>query len=531
MRAKLICTLLFLILVKQFTIANNIKTANVSLQDKDIVNDFLNIKFDLNWENSWRSTSAPSNWDAAWVFLKYRVGTGPWKHASLNNTGNSPGTGTPASIQVGLLDESIPFGLSTNPAIGAFIYRSADGSGTFSVSGARLRWNYGVDGVQDNDPVEVMIVAVEMVYVPAGDFFVGSGGQETGGFTKANSTSGNTVPFLITAGPITLQGNSASSSASNLSARDAAWDLTGTNTVPIPAAYPTGHAGFYCMKYEISQQQYVDFLNTLTGVQKNARYSSSMINRNGISSTGGVFSTTLPNVARNFMSWGDGRAYSDWSCLRPMTELEFEKACRGPVNPVPLEYAWGTASVTSNKYVLDNSGAANENITAATYSTTAGNAGWGATINSSALFGAFVNGPVRVGIFAGNPLNTSRITSGASYYGIMELSGNLLELCVSLGMSSTNPPPPSTPAAGIGRNFTGLHGNGSISAVGEGDVANWPATTPAGGTGIIFRGGAWNNFDNFMRTSDRNQAYGTNPISLAHSGYRAVRSLPVSAAE
>jgi formylglycine-generating enzyme required for sulfatase activity len=370
-----------------------------------------------------------------------------------------------------------------------------------------------------------MIAAVEMVYVPAGDFFVGSGGQETGGFTKANSTSGNTVPFLITTGPITLQGNSATSSASNLSARDGAWDLTGTNTADIPVLYPTGFSGFYCMKYEISQQQYVDFLNTLTSTQKAARYIASSTNRNGISSSSLVFSTSLPNVARNFMSWPDGAAYSDWSCLRPMTELEFEKACRGPVNPVSLEYAWGTSSVTSNKYQLTNAGLAGENITSDTYSTTEGNAAWGSTISTSPTFQAFVNGPVRVGIFAGNPLNSSRISSGASYYGIMELSGNLLELCVSLGMSS------GSLSLGIGRNFTGLHGNGSLTTSGTADVPNWPANITSAGSGIIFRGGHWNNFATFMRVSDRNQAYGTNPGNFSNAGYRAVRSLPVSVAE
>ena len=36
-----------------------------------------------------------------------------------------------------------------------------------------------------------------------------------------------------------------------------------------------------------------------------------------------------------------------------------------------------------------------------------------------------IDGPLRVGIFAANSLNTGRITAGASYYGIMELSGNL----------------------------------------------------------------------------------------------------------
>ena len=42
----------------------------------------MQVKFDLAWDNSWRcdqlgeGRSAPGNWDAAWVFLKYRVSPG-----------------------------------------------------------------------------------------------------------------------------------------------------------------------------------------------------------------------------------------------------------------------------------------------------------------------------------------------------------------------------------------------------------------------------------------------------------------------
>lgn len=525
MYPKLILLLFLIPVFPDMVLANNIRTSALAFEDKNTTDDYVFIKFDLNWENSWRTTSAPSNWDAAWVFVKFRIGAGPWKHASLYDTGNSAGSGTPAKVQVGLLDEGVSFNATTNPAIGAFFYRSADGSGSFGITGARLKWNYGADGVQDANDVEVMLVAVEMVYVPAGSFYVGSGGTESASFTKANSTSGNTVPFQVTSGSITLQGNNASSSASNLSVRDGGWDLTGTNTVMLSSAYPTGYAGLYCMKYEISQQQYVDFLNTLTATQKSARYSGSSTNRNGISSSGGVYSTTTPNLARNFMSWPDGAAYSDWSCLRPMTELEFEKICRGSQTPVASEYSWGTATLTANKYLLADAGMAGENITGATYSTSDGNAAVGPTISMHPLYQAFINGPLRVGIFAGNPLNTSRVTSGASYYGVQELSGNLMELCVSVGMKGGGNP------LTVGRDFTGLHGNGLLTSSGTADVTNWPASVVSVSTGIIFRGGHWNNNTSFMQVSDRTQAFGTNPGAFAHAGYRAVRSLPVSTAE
>ena len=71
------------------------------------------VTFDVTWTNSWRHTGggapAPNNWDAAWVFVKFRKNGGDWAHASLNNTGHSTGSGTAATISVGYPDTSSSF--------------------------------------------------------------------------------------------------------------------------------------------------------------------------------------------------------------------------------------------------------------------------------------------------------------------------------------------------------------------------------------------------------------------------------------
>ena len=70
--------------------ANNIQVSNITLTTKDTANNFRIVQFNLSWENSWRIATAPFNYDAAWVFVKYRItvangGDGLWKHAFLNN--------------------------------------------------------------------------------------------------------------------------------------------------------------------------------------------------------------------------------------------------------------------------------------------------------------------------------------------------------------------------------------------------------------------------------------------------------------
>jgi formylglycine-generating enzyme required for sulfatase activity len=256
------------------------------------------------------------------------------------------------------------------------------------------------------------------------------------------------------------------------------------------------------MKYEVSQQQYVDFLNTLTQTQANARKYTGSDYRYAITGSAvGTYTTTLPNVACNYLSWADGAAYADWSGLRPMTELEFEKACRGDRPAVSGEYAWGTAGIAGSAYTLSNAGVSNEGI-ATNYSTTLGNAVYSITKVSGN------NGPVRVGIFAANGSNSGQVSVGASYWGIMELSGNLWERPVTIDNEK-------------GRAFTGTHGDGLLTSSGDANAATWP-DTDANGAG--WRGGAWDYSASNLQVSDRNNAGFSFADRDPYLGFRAVRN-------
>ena len=155
------------------------------------------VTFDITWTSSWRSTDpgapAPNNWDAAWVFVKFRKNGGDWGHASLNNTGHSTGSGTAATITVGYPDTSSSFNIATNPGVGVFLYRSGDGVGTFSTTGTSLSWNYSQDGVTGGDSVDVRVYAIEMVYIPQGSFFAG---DRTSNYTFKQGSS-DTDPWYI----------------------------------------------------------------------------------------------------------------------------------------------------------------------------------------------------------------------------------------------------------------------------------------------------------------------------------------------
>lgn len=534
--------------------ANDIVVSSATLIGQNVtagpnnVANFTFARFDLNWSNSWRTSSGPSNWDAAWVFVKYRIegGTGctagGWQHATLSaingNHSITTSNGVAGSINV------------TADGKGVFLYRSADGTGSINWDQVLLRWNYGADGLLDACNVSVKVFAVEMVYIPQGNFFVGDGASNNGQFESGVSGT----PFQITGeGAITLGGGGAGSIGNNNRAGQTAPidDFADGISVTLPATFPKGFDDFYTMKYEISQEQYVEFLNVLTAPAQLQRHGATLVNRfftNGTTpaNRNGVKCTTLPvgavpgvyacdlnnngvvnqvddgqNIAIPSLTTMDLLAYLDWSGLRPMTELEMEKVGRGILPAVINEYAWGSASIYAVSYAaLTNNGAGNELPNSP--STTLGNAAYQTTANVVGI-----QGPLRAGIFA--TATSSRVGAGASYYGVMEITGNVWELVVSVGGLA-------------GRTFTGLHGDGTINATGFANVEAWPGANGNGNVavangpgansgstnyaGIMFRSGSWQDVA-FLRLSDRAYPGWTGLNSRdPRNGGRGVRTAP-----
>ncbi len=310
------------------------------------------VSFDLTWPNAARPGV---HHVALWVFFKARPpGSAEWRHLRLvadkvlNPAGYGQTGGTP-------LEFVVPDG--KDGFTGMFLRRTQDVKGTLVASNiiAVVEWGTNIQhptpNIQHPTPEalkpetrnltpEILAFAIEMAYVPEGPFEVGASGQnprnrlfaytgkdvsrtERSFQTDYSDFADNTPPYRITGpGPIPT---------GRQPGRLWAQGLTPENGGEIPASFPNGFAAFYCMRDVISQGQYAAFLNTLADAQARERYHPDghgpEITRSGTPSNY-VYTATAPEAHCVWLSWADGAAYAAWAGLRPMTELEYEKANR-----------------------------------------------------------------------------------------------------------------------------------------------------------------------------------------------------------
>jgi hypothetical protein len=399
--------------------ANNILVQNVTTTGNNATNKTIQVQFDLSWDNSWRDAI---NWDAAWVFMKFKDANGLWQHVQLNTTGFANGTGTANTVQV------------TSDNIGVWVYRSAQGSGNFNSASMQLQWNYGLSGLTSVTGLEVRVYAIEMVYVPQGDFNVaknfGAYNLNFGTTLRTFSAPGNNHPVINNRITPSLTYNDGNTATIRIKG-DAGIDSDNNGTVDKPD-YPTGYKAFYCYKYELTEQQYADFLNTLTATQ---RTTLGILGANITLSNGQYFSSQ-PNFACGNSSGDAFFSYADWSGVRPMSILEFNKVSYGPLQP----------------FFINESGTCPGN---GMYGYPAwGSAGGGTTCSTTNFWNVSKN----VGSSATS--STNRITSGASYYGVMNLTGSAREPVVKMNYYT----------------FTNQNGDGVLNSNGKNNVTNWNTT-------------------------------------------------------
>lgn len=455
--------------------ANHLQIDNYEVTAIDEATNMISFSADFMWENSWRNVDSQ---DAIWVFVKYSLdGGATWNHASMTGSGLNPiGFGAPAGFQI-----RVP-----NDERGFFLEPTSFGGGNVDIEGVTFAWDYAQDGLTDEQAMAAntitKVFGIEMVKIPQGAFYAGDGNSSSNYRFKQGSVDDD--PWYVQGSAAINVTNAASDGYYYQSAGANGESATGSSFL-IPTSFPKGFESFYVMKYELTEGQWVGFFNTLSYTQKMTRditaatvggkNSDAVVTRNTVawdsSDPRAKATTSRPDRPVSYISWPDLLAYADWAGLRPLTELEYEKAARGvDVLPVPNEYAWGKTSYndaqageifpnadeTGQEQIFD--GAANLNGNALSWSSGDGRPGGPADGQK---------GPLRVGIFAEE--STNRVTSGAGFYGNMELSGNLSEMVVTVGRPE-------------GRNFLGSHGDGILSNVtgyaGNATNIDWPGIDP-----------------------------------------------------
>jgi formylglycine-generating enzyme required for sulfatase activity len=481
MKRIFLITILFLAISFQSQ-ANNLVVGTPTISGSTI-------SFTIKWDNSWNVTTGPSNWDAVWIFVKRQTcvsgAISPWIHATLAATGQSV---SGSILQVDTVTDNA----------GVFVRRSADGIGNITQETVTitLATPVGTDNIG--------VYAMEMVNVPTGSFYIGDGISDR---TFGNSTN---QPVQITSATTSLTKVQYGGSSQ--------WGSNGT----LPSTYPFGYNRFSCMKYDITCAQYVAFVNTLSYDQQLRKQQDMNFNLTPPTSPAGTvymgnfgykikiktpgFSITTLTPAVFACDTNDNGIYDEdcdglslpvairqehflsyleWAALRPMTEFEYEKACRGSIAPLAGEYAWGTTDL---------------------YSMVFNNAKWGCStdIQTTSALGLCNNRDskmYRAGIAAF--ANTDRVHAGATYYGIADMTGSTYERCVG-GYNYDY----ST--------YTTANGDGNLNADGTCRMTIWNNMQ------YFNRGGSTVNTAYGIQVSNR--GFGSNTGYLSAQGGRGVRS-------
>ena len=476
--------------------ANNLDIGNVSIVP--VNRRVAIIEMDLSWENSWHDEC---NHDAAWLFAKYSVDDGStWRHATLKGSGVDPALTSPGTNS--LIELYVP-----QDGRGAFVRRRGLGNGNLATTGLRLVWDLEADGIPREALGRVSMHGLEMVYIPQGAYYVGDDASQI--FSGFKVTHINTPDISKTS----AQGlGTIAAPYTNLTTGiGRPYSITGVFT----NLYPNGYNAYYIMKYELSRARYLDFLNQLSHTQA----TNLLAKQSSFQGTSGAISGTHPNLF-NAHAWravlfGEGNnppsysgsqewlAYLDWAGLRPMTELEYEKSCRGPHLPVDNGFPWGTtAGLLVNRLKDVNTTAESPLVSEA-------------ALVAGGYYGGVINSwPLRNGAAA--DAESDQFQAGASYYGVMEMAGNVCEKCVS---SFNN---------AVARTFSGLHGDGELNANGMANVPDWPYQTGVsyGGGSIISRGGGFQETVLNCTISSKGAHNGDNYYPAAKHGIRGVRSVP-----
>lgn len=416
--------------------------SDLEISDPILYNDDNNGQKELyaqvtvTWQNAWYTQK---NHDAAWVFFKFLRQDGYGNtHAYLlpeqtKIVETYSSTSTEIDLQV------------AKDQTGLFLYPNRPYRGPISV---KIQVRIDQEKLGRFNPQAGLFKAygLEMVYIPSGAFTLGDPSERARHYSSFFASDDKGEPdglYQVTAEETAIPIGPKKGQLYYLSQNQYRGDQQGE----LGPKFPKGFQAFYIMKYEPTQGFYAHFLNSLGGTQSQLRANFGgkgyYKNRGSIYIKGDQYAAKFPDRPNNFMGWDDAMALADWSGLRPMSEFEFTKACRGPQTPVAKQYPWGTDSKEKVDRVISLDG----------------------------------NLGLQNGWTEQQLADKTKENLGASYYWVMDLAGSLWERVVSIGHP-------------VGRAFEGSHGDGKISYYGYATNDDWPkGDTEIGGFG--YRGGGF----------------------------------------
>lgn len=372
-----------------------------------VVEDARTIRATLSWKNSWSLSTDPANNDGVYITLRRRridLAKSPWEVVK------------PVIAETIKKGETESF-VSSCKSIGILVEAT---SITKNVDSLDLRIK--VESPFEQGDWVLSATAVEMASVkpsPLG-FYLGDGASQFAFGGRDNQ------PIKSNFGKVdTLS-------------------ISGLDKIAIK--WPSERS-FFLMKYELSQRQFIWCFNQfpkelqLTLIPElqgkaagDMAFPAFTNNRNGLfvesvsAETGITLETQFPFVSMSGLTPRLLSACLAWLGLRPMTELEYEWACRGPLKPIAKEAAWGTNRVMDGNDLTDSLLDAEKFVERPSDSLV------GLANFAKPAGEAYLQGPSRSG--ACQSIKNERVANGMGYYGHADLSGNLWELCLKASSKS-----------------------------------------------------------------------------------------------
>ncbi|MGK2862206.1 MAG: formylglycine-generating enzyme family protein [Chitinophagaceae bacterium] len=467
--------LLVVIFLQTEIIASDLQITNFSFTGNPRDNNpTLYVYFTVTWNNSWKNEK---NQDGAWVFFKLRHQNDlrTHRHAYVKTSGHH--------LVYNYLQNNIAPQFYVPPhQAGIMIFPTQRFRGNISW---RLKVELDVallKGVDfPNNTIFGDVFGIEMVQIPWGSFYAGDSDTSMQNRESTFYQYANKARYHVNSEKAIVIGKENSSLYyDNRNVTEYRGDMLG----PITDSFPKGLNEFYIMKYELTQGQYTSFLNTLSNQPSffRSNFGGKLYyqERGSIRLENGRYITSHPMQPANYISWDDGCAFADWAGLRPMSELEYEKAARGPLNTLSKDYPWGTSSSEKVSRYYNQEG--------------------------ELVF--------EKGIAEENLDNTNLEFFGASYYWVMDLAGSLWERVATVGSSK-------------GRLFKGTHGDGMPDQFGNATNLDWPNENEGG---FGYRGGGYYGFGMALGPSHSTigsrpfGSWGDGPRSVAY-GFRGVLSV------